>query len=393
MKQFSYVEDYLEVIAGLKDIVTGKQTANWIFGFTPIINLARYDVDVLTSMSEATSTGKALTERQATLATKIILKYQRQLAAKGVDVTPVLTPTWRLPLRVMDYSRVISIVDDQIILKFPYTSSLIDSLRAFRKESQGRVQFNKDTRQWAVALTEYNLNWLHTWATVNEFEISPEVSYLINLLLDAEKTPYKIELYVDDQLSITNCPGSLKEHIEAKLGGWDKENLLTLADYSSILGYTIDPTILEAILQEYGSRFLQLITHREVKINPESHTVGDNFASVLEYATSVNRLPVVIYEPDLSEKMLKRLKEIYPDEQIYISSKNLIDELPPEVKFIYTIKPIRNLSRIPMLISGVGMIFGPDKQVMVQFAEKIVYCAVEVYNKNQQGRKVVKIAS
>ena len=165
MIRYTHVEDYLEVIAGLKDPATlVKNNSNWFTEFDPIISLARYDVSVLESMSEAVSTGKALTERQGDLAVKIVTKYQRQLAQKGIDVEPVLNPQWRYALRKMDYSRYVGIEDDVIVMRFPFANNLIDELRDFRKDSQGKVEWNKDRRQWQFALTEYNLVYLKTWA-------------------------------------------------------------------------------------------------------------------------------------------------------------------------------------------------------------------------------------
>ena len=139
MIKFTHVEDYIEVIGGARDPVTGKSinhTAMW-FSFSPIISLARYDVSVLESMCDAVLDNKALTTRQGELAVKIILKYNRQLAQKGVDVSPVENPQWRNQLRVLDYTRRVYIKDDKIVLVFPFKTELIDSLREFRKESQG----------------------------------------------------------------------------------------------------------------------------------------------------------------------------------------------------------------------------------------------------------------
>ena len=77
MMKYTTVEDYLEVIAGLKDPVTLKNNPNnnWFGVFEPIISLARYDTDVLNSMSTTASEGRALTERQGELAVKIVVKY------------------------------------------------------------------------------------------------------------------------------------------------------------------------------------------------------------------------------------------------------------------------------------------------------------------------------
>jgi hypothetical protein len=52
-------------------------------------------------------------------------------------------------------------------------------------------------------------------------------------------------------------------------------------------------------------------------------------------------------------------------------------------KYIHTVVPLCNISHIPLLISGAGMLFGGDKQLMIQQAEKVVYCATDVYNKKK----------
>lgn len=393
MYKFETVEDYLEIIAGYKEIASGKKTSTWFLGFNPIISLARYDTDVLDSMSSAATQGQALTERQGTLACKIILKYQRQLAAKMVDVSPVENPVWRQPLRKMDYSRTVFMQDDRIKLRFPYDAKMIESIRDFRKDSQGLCEFNREEKLWNIALTEYNLSWVYTWAKHHQFEIDPAVQLLFDKLFELEQTQYAIELVCTDQgLDITNCPPSLREYIETKLGGFGLDNLSVLVDASSELGYTVNSDLSTALIAEYGPRFVRLSNFRELRLNPESRTVDDDFASVLDYAVKTNRLPVVIYEPDLSNRLLNRLEELYPHDQIQTWSNKKVFEIEPGKKFIHAIRPVRGMQRIPMLISAAGMIFGGDKQIMMQSAAKIVYVAAEVYNKVNNTRKVPKIA-
>lgn len=398
MNTYNTVEDYLEVLAGMRDPATGKMINSWFFGFTPIISLARYDVDVLTSMSEATASNKALTEKQGTLLCKILLKYQRQLAAKQIDVSPVERPVWRMPLRTMDYSKNLEIVNDVIHMRFPFSPKLIEELRSFKSSSQGKCIFNRDTKVWEIALTEYNLNWAHTWASANEFGISQEVHDLNNLILAAEQDPYKIELrYGPEQLEISNCPYSLKEYIETHLGGFAHSNVLRLIDASSVLGFTIEDALKDVTIKEWGTAALSMARNREVRISPDTNTVANDLATVLEYAVNTNRLPVVVYEPDLSQRMLRVLLSLYPEEQIVAVGNNKQYEVTEGVKFIHTHKPLRKLDRIPMLVSSAGMIFGGDKQIMVQRAEKIVYVSADVYNATggagNKTRKVAKLAS
>lgn len=396
MKQFKYVEDYLELIAGVRDIATGKVAANsvWTFTFQPIINLARYDVKVLESMAMTTLDNKPLTVRQGDLACKIIVKYERQLASKGIDVAPVTHPTWRISLREMDYSRKLLMKDNQLVLKFPFDTELINSIKEFQKESQGSTKFDRESKVWTVGLTEYNVSWIYTWATQQQFEIDHEVVALMNLITAVEQQEYRIELYVESptQLNITNAPTSLYEYVVDKLGGFGIDNLLTLIDHSGILGYTVESALAEAMIADNGPRFYNLITHKEMKIKPSTVMTTDDFESIFNYSRIVGRTPIVIYEPDLSSKLLQKAQQIFPT-TCYENKNNK----KPTIDFaqfdvIHTVTPILNMERIPLLISGAGMMFGGDKQLMLQRAEKVVYCSTEVYNKKNVNSKVKDLA-
>ena len=394
MKTFPTVEDYIEVISGIKDPVTNNISHSWLgFDFKPIINLARYDVSVLENMSESVANGKALTERQGDLATKIILKYQRQLAQKLIDVTPVEHPVWRMPLRKMDYTQSLSIKQDKLAIKFPYNQKLIESIRSFRTNSQGFCVFDSAQKEWTLALTEYNLNWCYAWAQEHQFLITDEVVKLFNLITESEKIPYKIELvYNNNRLDILNCPDSLREYIENNLGGFDHDNLLKLIDYSAELGYTINDDLADCIVKQWGPRFFNIATNRELKINPSSVTAVSDIETILNYAETVGKFPLVVFEPDLSGRILQQIKTVANENEIIEVKNGKTPQVLPTTKFIYTIKPLKTLNYIPMLISSAGMMFGGDKELMLQRSGKIVYLAAEIYNKNSSP-KAVKIAS
>ena len=295
---------------------------------------------------------------------------------------------WRLPLRAMDYTRKLSVVNDQIQVTFPFNSTLIEGLRDFRKESQGQGVWDKEAKVWSFALTEYNLVWLSTWAEQNNFEIDSEVSRLNALIATVEATPYTIELqYADDKLTITNCPDSLCEYIESNLGGFGVDNLLRLIDMSSVLGYTVSKAIADQIVVSSTPRFYNLAVSREVKLDPT--TITENLASVLDYADEMKRWPVVVYEPDLSGKLLAQLKQLR-EGVVEISRDVKKRTWTDGFKYYHCTVPITE-AKIPLLISSAGMMFGGDKALMVQNAEKIVYCAAEVYAK--RDTKVPDLAS
>jgi len=389
-----HVEDFIEVIAGIRDPVTGLRITTYLFTVNPIINLARYDVSVIESMAEQALTNQPFTQRQADLACKIILKYARQLAAKCVDVSPVENPQWRTAIRIMDYSRRAYIEDDVIILRFPYNTNTIEGIRDFTKTSQGSAAWSRTNKRWEFALTEYNLSWVVAWCIANEFDIDPAITILFDKLTEIEESNYAIELSLTDtgSLTIHNAADSLLSYVNTNLGGFDLANLLRLVDMSAVLGYTIHPDIEQALTTEYGARFYNLTSHREVKINPGTLMSADDFASVLDYADKMERWPVIIYEPDLTGKMLARLLELRSavDVSCY---KSKLDDIPiPLTRYVYTNTPIRKIESIPMIISSAGMVFGGDKQLMIQRAGKVVYCAADVYNKRTKS-KVTDIAS
>ena len=386
MRTFSNIEEYIELIAGFRDPVTGRMNSNWIFGSEPAISLARYDTDVINNMAVAVSGNTALTTRQAELACKIILKYRRQLNKLGVDVDPVETPVYRMPLRQMDYTKRVQRTGDNILIHFPYSTELIDEIRKFSRDSQGKVRWDAQAKNWEAQITEYNVSWIYTWAQTNQFEISAEVCELFQKIQESEQTPYPIELtLVDDQLTVTNSTDSLQEYVSTHLGGWGIDNVLRLIDQSSTLGYGVNPDLASAIKLEYGDRFYSLLTNREIKIN------SDDLDAVLDYADQTQRWPVVIFEPDLFGAMLTKLSARYPAELI---GTNYQPDLPitEQTRYIHTIKGLRGVDRIPILITAAGMIFGGDRQLMIQRAEKIVYSAQAVYTKGHTDKKVKSIA-
>jgi len=64
MKTFSTVEDYLEVLAGKRELDGSVLSSNMLFmnwhDFKPIISLARYDVNFLDSVTDTTLAGNPL---------------------------------------------------------------------------------------------------------------------------------------------------------------------------------------------------------------------------------------------------------------------------------------------------------------------------------------------
>ena len=381
MKTFPYVEDYLEVINGDRDPSTGKPYG--LFNNTPpIVSLARYDVQILSSMSAATMDGKSLTDKQADLAIKIVLKYRKQLEKLEIDVTSVESPKFRLGIRHIDRRRLLYVEDNKLILKFAYDTKLINDIRDLAKISQGRWGFDSESRHWQLAITETNVVAAHGFASNNGFEISEDFKKYLDLVLECEKNPYVIELVDIDtnaNLQITNAPASLTQAIN-NYCGFHRSNIDLLVDNAPVYGYTVNKTLQDYVIKKYSPRIFNLMTSLEQKYNPS--VPYDVAIDIVEYAKVSGRFPIYVYEPNMSDNLLKNfVLQCFDDSEVY-KVKDLKKEISTvHKKVIYFNKYMAQWDQpIPLLVSGQGMMHGGDKSVLLQRAEKIVYFATEVYN-------------
>ena len=289
---FTYVEDYIEFIGGHRNI-TGKHLGLFETTTSPI-SLARYDVQIVESFcNQVLFDCKPYTDKQSELAIKIVSKYRKQLLQLS---TPVVLPEslnqFRLGIRTIDRTKSVTIEDGQFVVKFPYDTKLIDLVKKQLKEGQGSVLFDKDKKVWRLAQTESMLNWIMAVAPMNEFAISNEVTELYDAMVAVEQQPYAIELQVrNGRLTVSNAEDSLIDYINEHLGGFDIDNLLTLADNSEVLGYTIDPDICTGLESVYGPLW-KLISNRYSTFKKSEI----NMEYLIGSAKLVNRLPVYVYE-------------------------------------------------------------------------------------------------
>lgn len=379
MKKYTYVEDYLEVINGDRDPITGR--IHGLFDSTPpIISLARYDVQVLDSMSAATQSGKALTDKQAELAVKIILKYRKQLEKLEIDIGPIDSPQFRLGIRQVDRRRMLYIDNDNIVIKFPYETKLIDDLRDLSKMSQGTWKFDSKEKVWRLGLTETNVIAANGFAKNHNFEIQDEFNDLVQTVIHCEKNPYEIKLIKNnDKLQIQNAANSLVQAIENHCG-FDTSNIELLVDNAPIYGYSVEDSILAQILTVYSPRICNLMTAQESKFKPDSDQTV--YQDLISYAKITGRFPIYVYEPDMSDRLYKNFVSKYFDTADVHRVQQLKKEpVTVDKKVIYFNKYSAQWDQaILLLISGQGMMHGGEKSLMLQQAEKIVYFATEVYN-------------
>jgi hypothetical protein len=364
MISYNHIEDYLELLGGHTPgtlvIVNPPEP--------PIINLARYDITIVESMSAHTYWGGALTDRQADLAVRLVLKYRKQFARFGIDVTPAEIPQFRKPVRVVNRSKQIWLDDERIGVRFPYDLPMIKAIQEERNISQGSMKYNQEEKVWYLAITESNVNWAVTWGEINQFEIDPLVQNLFNLIMECEASTYEIKLVrTDTGYEITNAADSLIEYINTKLGGFGPDNALALIDNSGVLGYTYDDNLVRpTLLDIFGSK-------RDIHLP----MTEDALSFLFSYAELTNRYPICIYDPTMSSVNID-LSRFAEDEIVrfnYSGKTKTCDYNINYVKVVYANKiPSTWNYSIPLLVSTVEMMYGGKRMEWINQAEKIAYC-------------------
>lgn len=364
MQSFPHVEDYLELLSGAD--------YTWVMGHRAKpkvgIRLARYDVSIVNNMADNAVWGIALTDRQADLAVRLILKYRKQFAKHYIDVSHIENnPCFRLPIRKIDRSQSLTLENGRMSLRFPYDSALIEKLREFQRGSQGSALWNSETKVWSIAVTEYNVNWIVTWALHNKFDISADIMEIYNKVIDAESENYCINLVQKNgKYKVSNAASSLQDYLDQHVG----QDLIKFIDYAGVLGYTVSEDIIQHAALHHGSALTNLGTAHTVNLEPSQA----NLNLVFDYAAITNRYPVCIYDANMTDLDLCRFNE---DEILrfdHNGKTKTSKEYWNSVKIVYARKiPDNWTDRIPLLISTAEMMYGGRRLDWINRAERIVY--------------------
>ena len=375
MKTFSFVEDYIEFIAGMIDI-NGNRVSVFMPYVNPVISLARYDESPVRSFAHQVFLGTGFTDRQSSLAVQLVSKYAKQLKKLNVDVSPVINePKFRFSIRQVDRTKELTLDKDGLVLRFPYDTNLIENVRKFAKTSEGAVHYKADSKTWRLALTESCVNYAVALAKAYNFDIEPVIAKMAEDIIAEETAEYHIQLEeLDGKLIITNAPESLINYINEHLGGFALDNVKTLIDYSDILGYSVHPALVDTLAN------YRFACSSEFKIRTKS----DELSKLVEYAREYNRFPIISY---VSHDVMfnNDLDQFFDASEIVTYTRNKPDkEITETTKLIH----IRGraakewTARIPLLVCYTNMMFGAEKSILLQNAEKLCYYCDAFYKKD-----------
>ena len=321
---FKFVEHYLEFIGGFRNYAGEKLM---LFDTVPPpVSLARYDVKIINSMCVQTAEmNRALTDKQAELAIKLVEKYKRQLAnLDPAIILPEQLDCFELGIRYIDRSKVVWLQDNVINVKFPYDTNLISAVRRLTVDGQGSARFNEEEKVWHLELTEYMVNWVMTVLLPFNFTIDPEIKKLYDQILQVEQTQYRIFLKdYNGKLILENANNNLLDYIENRIGEMSYDNLLHLVDSAKVLGYEVEESLIEIIKTRY-EKFFPMIQERQIDLSTKDYTV-DN---IVEYAKLVNRLPIYFYDTGLPSQDTEHIVYINKKAPDNLEAKLLVTRTP-----------------------------------------------------------------
>ena len=222
------IEYCIEIMAGMIEPPVIPKVKGIRIG--SYIKLARYDVNFVNNVSSFISNKQGMTSRQRELAVKLTDKYRKQFRRLGIDVTQIAKePIFSQPERQVDRTKKMSMDEDFIYLKFPYSQELIKDVNTFLRDEKlyhnGNSKWVPEDKLWHINNNESNFVMLYNWSYNNGFERSEEVEKYqkeIRKILDnkLDYIPYarvteSTDLCNDSFLTLVNAPPSLQEY-------WDK---------------------------------------------------------------------------------------------------------------------------------------------------------------------------
>jgi hypothetical protein len=152
-----------------------------------------YDQKIIYSFSEQISQNIGFTEKQSILSLKILKRYKKQLEIylKGYIDDFFNNPVFKFPLRTINSTKKMSIIDDKsfnkvVKVEFPFNESYINFIKQ-NKSNLNSVTWNPDTKSWIFPLTETNLQFLSDFSVDKQFIVDKDLQNYFNQIIEVVK--------------------------------------------------------------------------------------------------------------------------------------------------------------------------------------------------------------
>jgi hypothetical protein len=256
------------------------------------VSINPFDSNLVYSFHEQIAKGSGFTEKQATVAVKILKRHVTKLKTLGfTDISQYLeNPTYKLPIRtIMSHKRMSIIPHDVygrvIKMEFPFNEALLARIRN-EKMSLNYANWNPEEKSWIFSLDERSLSFLIKVATEENFQVDEEFKNYQNQIKEIESN---FEQYVP---MLSYDSKNLKfSNISPKIPQPTNSNILENLFEARKLGiFTWDETIQETDewknADSVTRQFLQVAPDEEFSINLENTTIF-SLKEIVQYMSPV----------------------------------------------------------------------------------------------------------
>jgi len=363
------VEDYIELLA------------EGVYSSDKKFNIERSDVNLIASFAKQTARGIGFTDRQYELAKTKLISYKEQLDKAGHKDIEDVFDNLRIPLRSIDRTRYISIVnmdtECQIAVRFTFQKKLISALEAVKKTIKVDSEYDKENKIHYFPYSEYNLYTLVSIFKDKNFDLDETVKEIYSKIEILKAEDYVPGVY---DFALRNLKQTATNFLTQQLGTPEHENLVIYKDRSILHGLQhFDTSALEESYKLYTPLSVKVANRKNNKIKVLSSEY--NLAMLIDTLTELRRIPALFIVPsdrayDSIVTIQQHLKNIIDPDRIsvafrlensgegaefnqYIRTQKINNKFDINTEIVYTLdnkvpKPLLNSEWTPETIVVFG---------------------------------------
>lgn len=276
------------------------------FVYEPI-SIQPYDHPIARSLATQLDSGLALTEKQGTIAERLLKKYSGALTNVGFDIEKLLAEKiYKNPFRVIDKTKSIYVDGEKLVCKSPFIPDLVNAFKKRKKVPYKRGDYQPDTKEWNFDYNEPNLDFMFKQIKGKNFSIDREIldkyEQIEAVLKDGIQyypiLKYNNKFYVENIL----------------LSDEEQNNLATINDVRTAVMWARKRGCVaydDSIVELYGKQTyydkIMLGDETQVNIDFRKYPVSDLINTISKTATTI--IFVQSADPEQLKSWIKNLKD------------------------------------------------------------------------------------
>jgi hypothetical protein len=117
---------------------------------------------------------------------------------------------------------------------------------------------------------------------------------------------------------------------------------------------------------------------------------ADILADIIDYAITTKRLPMYVYEPDLSNRLVMQMMRTWSFTKDQVANLDKGEPITDQTQLVYCGRvPKTPVSKIPLMLTTSGMMYGGDRAIWLQNAEKIIYFSTTIYDDKTRNSRTI----